>query len=138
MAALRRDPDDLDASPPERPFRIAATALCCLSVLAGSAVLAQSGGSGGGGAAGGATSSMGGGAGGALSGPNQAVMPPLGSGGRAPTSRHQVEQRQRAAGAALHPEREREQLRILNELSRTLAPGVPMPAPGLDRADARR
>jgi hypothetical protein len=122
--------------PPEPPFRIATTALCCLSVLAGSAVLAQSGGSGGGGAAGGATSSMG--AGGALSGPNQAVMPPLGSGGRAPTSRHQVEQRQRTAGAALHPEREREQLRILNELSRTLAPGVPVPAPGLDRADARR
>jgi hypothetical protein len=46
-----------------------------------------------------------------------------------PNLRGQVERQQRAAGVSTPPEREREQLRDLNALSRELAPAAPLPAP---------
>ena len=51
-------------------------------------------------------------------------------GARLPRAR--VEQQLRASGVAAPPEREREQLRDLNEVSRQIAPSNPVPAPGVE------
>jgi hypothetical protein len=65
-----------------------------------------------------------------------ATLPRLGPiqrGHRVPTPGSLVESRQRAAGVAASPERERQQLQVLNELTLQLAPGTPLPAPEVAR-----
>jgi hypothetical protein len=51
--------------------------------------------------------------------------------------RARTELREREAGVADPARREDGQLRELDALSRQLAPGVPLPAPGLDPAQRR-
>ncbi|TCZ57838.1 hypothetical protein [Roseicella aquatilis] len=110
-----------------------------------------SGGAAGGAGAGGMGGGMtGGGAMGGVTGGAQPGMPPAGGGsatsGAAGTAagqagaqgqqgtglqgrRDTLEQQQRAAGVATPPEREVQQLRDLNAMSKQLAPNAPLPAP---------
>jgi hypothetical protein len=53
-----------------------------------------------------------------------------------PIAREETELRERGAGVAGPARRERDQLRELDELSRQLAPGAPLPAPAV--GDGRR
>jgi hypothetical protein len=74
--------------------------------------------------------------GGAASDGGQARTAP-GLGGRLRGDREQVQQRLEAAGVAPHPAREREQLQELNDISRQIAPGVPVPAPAVEDGGRR-
>ena len=58
---------------------------------------------------------------------------PIQGGYQVPTSRGLDEARERPAGVAASSERERQQLQVLNELALQLAPGTPLPAPGVAR-----
>jgi hypothetical protein len=58
------------------------------------------------------------------------------AGGRTPRERIETQQQERAAAPS--SERDREQLRELNEISRQLAPGAPVPAPGVGNSGGSR
>jgi hypothetical protein len=62
---------------------------------------------------------------------------PVRDGRHVPIPRARTERREREAGVADPARREDGQLRELDALSRQLAPGVSVPAPGLDPAQRR-
>ena len=66
-----------------------------------------------------------------------ATVPGASARGTGETPRERVQERLREAEAARPPERDVEQLRDLNALSRELAPNVPVPAPRVEGGPAR-